>query len=57
MLSDLPLKISTCITLDTDVAEEIRKLSRESVRSFSQYVNLVLKRHIQEIEKGREKIL
>ncbi len=57
MLSDLPLKISTCITLDTDVAEEIRKLSRESVRSFSQYVSLVLKRHIQEIEKGREKIL
>ena len=57
MLSDLPLKISTCITLDADVAEEIRKLSRESFRSFSQYINLVLKRHIQEVEKGEGKIL
>ncbi len=57
MTSNRPLKIRTCITLDADVAEKIRFLSDDSFRSFSQYVNLVLKRHIQEIEKGREKIL
>ena len=57
MTSNRPLKIRTCITLDADVAEKIRFLSDDSFRSFSQYINLVLKRHIQEVEKGEGKIL
>ena len=57
MTSNRPLKIRTCITLDADVSEKIRFLSDDSFRSFSQYINLVLKRHIQQVEKGREKIL
>lgn len=57
MISNRPLKIRTCITLDADVSEKIRFLSDDSFRSFSQYINLVLKRHIQEVEKGEGKIL
>ena len=57
MTSNRPLKIRVSITLDSDVAAEIRDLSDNSIRSFSQYVNLVLKRHIQDIEKGEKEVL
>ena len=54
MTSNRPLKIRISITLDSDIAEKIRKLSKDSVRSFSQYINLVLKQHIQDIEKSEK---
>ena len=41
-----PLKSKVCITLDSDVVDIIKKLSEEDERSFSQYVNMVLKKHI-----------
>lgn len=46
-----PLKDSVSITLDSDVIEKIRALSERADRSFSQYVNLVLKEHIRMEEK------
>lgn len=52
MTSNLPLKTKVSITLDSDVAEQVRHLSDDSFRSFSQYVNLVLKRHIRDMEKN-----
>lgn len=52
MASNLPQKTRVSITLDSDVAEQVRHLSDESFRSFSQYVNLVLKRHIGDMEKN-----
>lgn len=38
-----PLKNKVSITLDNDIIEAIKKLADEDDRSFSQYINLVLK--------------
>jgi len=46
-----PLKTGVSITLDNDIVEKIKRLSEEDDRSFSQYINLVLKEHIALIEK------
>lgn len=52
MASNLPQKTRVGITLDSDVAEKIRYLSNDTCRSFSRYVNMVLKRHIADMEKN-----
>ena len=41
-----PLKNKVSITLDEDVIQRIRTLAENDDRSFSQYINLVLKEHI-----------
>lgn len=41
-----PLKEKVSITLDGDVVEEVKRLAEEDDRSFSQYINMVLKNHI-----------
>lgn len=41
-----PLKEKVSITLDEDVVEKIRILAEEDERSFSQYINKVLKDHL-----------
>ena len=41
-----PLKEKVSITLDADVIAEIRNLADGCDRSFSQYVNLVLKQYL-----------
>lgn len=38
-----PLKEKVSITLDENIVEEIRKMAEEDDRSFSQYINLILK--------------
>lgn len=38
-----PLKAKVSITLDHDLVSKIRHLAEEDDRSFSQYINLVLK--------------
>lgn len=38
-----PLKTKVSITLDTDLIETIKVLAEQDDRSFSQYINLVLK--------------
>lgn len=42
-----PLKKNVSISLDLDVIEKTKLLAEESDRSFSQYINLVLKKHIE----------
>ena len=49
-----PLKQKVSITLDEDVVERIKALSEEYDRSFSQYVNLVLKNHIKRVQRQEE---
>lgn len=44
----LSKKRKVSITLDEDIIETIKKLSDDVDRSFSQYVNMVLKKHIAE---------
>lgn len=41
-----PLKTKVSITLDTEVIEVIKELAEQDDRSFSQYINLVLKDHL-----------
>ena len=41
-----PLKTKVSITLDTDLIETIKELAEQDDRSFSQYINLVLKEYV-----------
>lgn len=43
-----PLKVSVSITLDEDIIEQIKLLAEEDDRSFSQYINMVLKSHLEQ---------
>lgn len=45
-----PLKEKVSITLDEDIVQEIRELAENDERSFSQYINMVLKNHIKRQE-------
>lgn len=49
-----PLKEKVSITLDADVIEKIRLLAEADDRSFSQYINMVLKEHAQKAENAKE---
>lgn len=49
-----PLKDKVCITLDNDIVEEIKRLAEEDDRSFSQYINLLLRKHINSLSQSEE---
>lgn len=38
-----PLKTKVSITLDTDIIEKLKELAEQDDRSFSQYINVILK--------------
>lgn len=46
-----PLKDKVSITLDSNVVKKINQMAEQDDRSFSQYVNLILKKHIASAEK------
>ena len=46
-----PLKQSISITLDSDVIAAIKVRAQDCDRSVSQYINLVLKEHLQKDKK------
>lgn len=48
-----PLKEKISITVDEDILKEIRLLAEEDDRSLSQYINLVLKKHIEKNKNDR----
>ena len=50
------MKKKVSITLDEDIIEKVKILAEDCDRSFSQYVNLVLKRYLSE-KRPREKSL
>ena len=53
MNTQKPLKTKVSITLDEDVIRQVRDLADADDRNFSQYINLILKKHVQETsEKG-----
>ncbi len=45
-MNSKPYKIKVSISLDETVVSEIREMAENDDRSFSQYINLVLKEHI-----------
>lgn len=49
-----PMKSKVSITLDEDIIIKIKELAENDDRSFSQYINMVLKEHIVKIEKNKK---
>lgn len=49
-----PLKTKVSITLDVDLVEEIKRRAEEDERSFSQYINLILKAWVLEKNKKND---
>lgn len=47
MNTQKPLKTKVSITLDEDVIRRIKELAEADDRNFSQYINLVLKKHLE----------
>ena len=47
-----PLKNKVSITLDADIIDRIKELAEEDDRSFSQYINLILREHIRNLDKS-----
>ncbi|MEG1773221.1 MAG: toxin-antitoxin system protein [Oscillospiraceae bacterium] len=45
-----PLKNSVSISLDGDVIERIKSLADYDGRSFSQYINMLLRQHLRDLE-------
>ena len=45
-----PLKEKISITIDWDVLENLKSYAEEEDRSLSQYINMVLKKHIKQKE-------
>ncbi len=41
-----PLKDSVSITLDSDLLKKVRELAERDGRSLSQYIDMVLKKHV-----------
>ncbi len=39
------------ITLDADIIDRVKELAEEDDRSFSQYINLVLREHIKNLDR------
>lgn len=52
-----PLKGKISLTIDDPVLDAIRLLAEENDRSVSSYINLVLRKHLKEIEKKRSQNL
>ena len=50
-----PLKKKVSITLDNDLVEMIKELAEKDDRSFSQYINMVLKDHVNRENEGTTK--
>ncbi len=49
-----PLKGKVSITLDSDVIQTIREYADDDDRSFSQYINMVLKEYIGRQSRKKE---
>lgn len=52
-----PLKTKVSITLDSDLVEALKYMSEEDDRSFSQYVNMVLKKWVKDTNENKEKTI
>lgn len=43
-----PLKNKVSITLDEDIIQQLKELAEKDDRSFSQYVNLILRNYLKD---------
>ena len=51
-----PLKTKVSITLDSEIIETILNLSQQDDRSFSQYINIVLKEHLRKLQTNSDMV-
>lgn len=49
-----PLKDKLCISLDPDVVAKIKELAEEDDRSFSGFINKILRDYIKSAEKEKK---
>ena len=49
------LKEKISITIDGDLLERIRQEAEQDDRSLSQYINLVLRKHLQDVQENKKK--
>ena len=49
-----PLKEKISITVDGDILERLKAEAENDDRSLSQYINMVLRKHVKRLEKQRE---
>ena len=49
-----PLKEKISITIDNDLLEKLRYYSEKDDRSLSQYINIVLKKHVESIHQNQK---
>ena len=49
-----PLKERISITIDRDLLEKLREKADEDCRPLSQYINLVLRKHVEQEEKKQK---
>lgn len=47
-----PLKEKISITIDNDLLAKLKEKAEYDDRSLSQYINIVLKQHIRDLENG-----
>ncbi|SCH37217.1 Uncharacterised protein [uncultured Clostridium sp.] len=52
VISMKPLKTKISITLDDPVLEQTKRLAEREDRSLSSYINLLLKAHLERMEKN-----
>lgn len=45
-----PLKDKVCITIDNDLLDKLRQRAEKDDRSLSSYINLILRKYIEELE-------
>ena len=50
-----PLKEKVSITLDENIVQRIKELAEDDDRSFSQFINMVLKEYISKMDKTNNK--
>lgn len=48
-----PLKEKISITIDSDLLEKLKEIADEDCRPLSQYINLVLRKHIEKLGKDK----
>ena len=48
-----PLKQKISITIDSDILEKIKAKAEYDDRSLSQYINLILKKHLEELDQKK----
>ena len=54
MVALKPLKEKISITIDNDILAKIKEKAEYDDRSLSQYINLVLKQHLKNIENTKK---